>query len=471
MNWPLYYKERLWLGDTKNGYIGIATLWSSKEKIVELISEEVKSKIAVVGQLYTKRGVEYVFRNVWLNPKIRYLIVTGTDLVKSGEFLIKKDLEEMKSLMETVSEEDVKKFLESVEIVDMRGKSGEEVLLQIGKLEHREPFAQEGKSFEEIKPNSTVLPSENSGFRVEAETIGEGWLQILGLITKFGRRIPRIYVYGGFERMLLNMVTVITGENIKEPKMWSFLDFDKDDLRNYFKNFFTPERGEEAYTYGERLFAYEVDSKIVNQIDEMTKKMKSFPFNKGALAILWQAGIDNFPIRKPWKTPCLTLIQGVCMEEKFYLTAYFRSNDMFEAWPQNAFALRKLQTEIANRLDMKTGDLTVISHCAYIDENDLVSAEKVVTENNRLFCQFDPRGNLVISVEGEEIVIKRCSPEGHLLKEYRQNGKENKAALRLSEKLLLDNVISQIGHALDIGVQLARAEEAVRLGTVFSQDS
>src|SRR4030042_5291381 len=107
----------------------------------------------------------------------------------------------------------------------------------------------------------------------------------------------------------------------------------------------------------------------------MALKLKSFPYNKGAIAVLWQPAVDNFPVRKPWRTPCLTLIQGFCLDNKLYLTAYFRSNDMFAAWPQNAFALRKLQTEIANKLSFGVGDLITISHTAFIDENNLVSAE------------------------------------------------------------------------------------------------
>lgn len=466
----MYYKERLWVGDVENGYVGITTLWSPKDMMVDLISNKIKSKVAVVGQLYTKRGIEYIFRNVWLNPKIRYLIVTGTDFTQSGEFLIKKDLVEIKAILETVPEKDIKKFFESVEIIDMRGRGGDEVMKKVEDLEYKKPFAKISKSFEEVKPNNQVLPSENSGFRVEAETIGEGWLQILGLITKFGRKIPRIHVYGGFERTLLNVVAVITDENIKEPKIWPFLDFKKDDLKNYFKNFFTPERGEEAYTYGERLFSYEIDGKVVNQIDEMTKKMKSFPYNKGALAILWQAGIDNFPIRKPWRTPCLTLIQGFCMDESFYLTAYFRSNDMYAAWPQNAFALRKLQTEIANKISKKVGDLTVISSCAFIDEGDVVKSEKLVKDNQKLFCRFDPRGNFIIETEGEDIVVKQMTSDNKFLKEYRQNGKEDRAALKLVIKLLEDMAISRVDHAIDVGQQLARAEDAIKLNLKFVQD-
>jgi thymidylate synthase len=241
----------------------------------------------------------------------------------------------------------------------------------------------------------------------------------------------------------------------------------------YLKNFFSPHRGEDAYTYGERIFNYQkspVDLGVINQLDIMVKKLKSFPYNKGALITLWNASIDNFPVRKPWRTPCLTLIQGICQKERLHLTTYIRSNDMFGSWPQNAFALRKLQTELAKKISKEVGYLTVISQSAFIDETDLVEAERIVKENDRLFCQPDPRGNLIISVEGKEIVIKQMSPDGLFLAEFRQNGLEPKAALKMAEKLLKNQVISRVDHALDIGEQLGRAEDAIKLGLKFEQD-
>lgn len=470
-DWPIYFKERLWTGNLENGYIGIATLWTPKERVIELIDEELKNKVAVVGQFYSKTGAEYIFKNVWANPKIRYIIIWGADLTGSGNVLIGNEKQKnLESLLENVLVEDIKEFFDKVEIIDMRDKSLEEVIEKAKNLKYKPEFSKEIKLFAENEAKNEKFVSENSVFRVEGKTVGEGWLQILKLICRFGRQVPRIFVYGGNERVLLNVAAVITDEDIKDPKMWPFFDFDKENLKGYFKNFFTPERGEEAYTYGERLFAYEVDGKKVDQITEMAKKLQSFPYNKGALAVLWQAGIDNFPIRNPWRTPCLTLIQGFCLEDKFYLTAYFRSNDMFAAWPQNAFALRKLQAEIANKIGKKTGDLTVISSCAFIDENDLKRAEKIIENNQKLFCRFDPRGNLVIEVVEEEIIVKHFSMENKLLAEYKQNGKEENAARKMSDLLLINETISRVDHALDIGQQLARAEEAIKLGLKFEQD-
>ncbi len=467
--WPLYYRERIWNGSVDTGFIGIATLWTPKETLIKSISADLKKKISAVGQLYTKRGAEYIFRNIWANPSVRYLVIWGENATDSCQPLFDKDTL-LDYLPDKIEDKYIDKFFSSVEIFDWRGKSKEKVLSDLGKLKKKDKFTAEPEVFPETKPQGDQFPSEESGFRLEGKTIGEVWLQILKIILRFGHRVPRIHVYGGHEKMLLNLMAVVTDEDIKNPKIYPFFSFDKKLLKKYFKNFFTPERGDEAYTYGERLFSYEADGKVVDQVSQMTKKMKRFPYDKGALATLWQPQIDNFPIRDPWRTPCLSLIQGFCLHDRFYLTAYFRSNDMFAAWPQNAFALRKMQTEIAERIGKKIGNLTTISHSAFIDDGDLVRAEKIIKENKRMFCQPDPRGSLLVEVENKDIVVKHLSPESKVLAEYKVDGEKPKAALKMAQVLVQHRVISQIGHALDIGEQLGRAEDAVKLGLKFEQD-
>ena len=469
---PLYYKDRLWAGG-EEGFVGVVTLWSRVGAIADLIDKKLAKKVAVVGQLHTKRGIEFIFRNIWLKPRLRYLILWGEDGCGAGEALV--DLMERGvtkgSFFEQVDKGDVETLRKEVKLLDMRGKGVEEVVAEIAKLEAKDGLWAKVKIFAESKPGAS-RSSENSVFRVEEKTIGEAWLQVLDLIVKFGRRVPRIHVYGGFERVLQNMSVVISGEDISNPKMWHFFDFDKDDLRAYFKNFFTAKREEEAYTYGERLFALETDGQKIDQVGIMAKKLASFEHNKGAIAVLWQAEIDNFGKRKPWRTPCLTLVQGFCVEEKLFLTAYFRSNDMFGAWPRNVFALRKLQAELAKRIGKKVGDLTIISALAFVDEVDMVEAEKIVKENKKFLVGFeaDARGSLLISVEGEEIVIKHMSVEGEEVGEYRENGKAKRVTEKIIARLVEDKVLARLEHGMDVGCQLARAEMAVKIGLKFEQD-
>lgn len=76
-NWPKYYNSEL---ITNKGTIAIVCGWTKKEDIYGKLSEKNKEKVAVIGQLYSKQGINFVIRNTFLNPNINFLIVTGKDL-------------------------------------------------------------------------------------------------------------------------------------------------------------------------------------------------------------------------------------------------------------------------------------------------------------------------------------------------------------------------------------------------------
>ena len=83
-NWPLYFKERLLIGNLDSD-VGIVTLWTPKEVVAKDLSS---NDYAVIGQLYTKRGINFILRNILARPSIRRLIITGQDLSGSGEALL-----------------------------------------------------------------------------------------------------------------------------------------------------------------------------------------------------------------------------------------------------------------------------------------------------------------------------------------------------------------------------------------------
>src|SRR4030042_6995602 len=85
MTWPKYYTNQILIPSTE-GFIGIISGWTKKEHIDEIILAENKNKIGAIGQLYSKEGVNYIIRNLFLNPKISQLIVTGKDLSGSLKF-------------------------------------------------------------------------------------------------------------------------------------------------------------------------------------------------------------------------------------------------------------------------------------------------------------------------------------------------------------------------------------------------
>ena len=273
-------------------------------------------------------------------------------------------------------------------------------------------------------------------------------------------------------RELLNLVVDLTPISSLDDEVSKYMPFSSYDVSKYVESFLNREKGDDDYTYGERLFDYDG----FDQIKRMTEKLKGFPQDKGALCVLWKPKIDSFPNYEsayPKRVPCLTLIQGQIWLGKLYLTAYFRSNDMGSAWPLNAYALRFLQNKLAKELNVVAGSLTTISNMAQLYERDYAMAEKVVSEQtSRPNCTFDPRGNLIIRVENDLIKVKHIAPNGiTILNEFEQRGSILNSAQILGDKIISSLAISQISHAMDIGRQLARAEEAARRGLVFTQDA
>lgn len=505
--WPKYFKDRLILGNPDSDS-AIATLWTPMNVVAKMVDV---SKVSVIGQLYTKRGINYLLRNVFLNPRITRLMLVGADLMSSGETLLGfktgvslpygKETPDQKLdwLDENISADAIKNFSRNVEILNKIGPvSPNELTAFVNKSGVGKPWSKPVSFPEAEAAGSGGLPSEDTGFTVRGEKIWQTWIRLLQLINRFGRPSPMIHHYGN-ERIseLINLTAVIYDENPDTPDIPDWLPFTKTDVKKYIAGFLSSSRGDAPYTYGERLksfplrhceaafggrgnledirqtFKQAISGDTLNQQKLIVEKLKSFPENKGALAVLWEPIIDNFGLREIWRTPCLVLVQAVIRDKKLFLTAYFRSNDMFGSWPLNCFGLRAFQKETAALIDksLKLGPLTTISHSAHIYENSWQMAQKLAHDHwSDVSCEWDPRGNLTFEIDGRFIVVKHLSPRGIFLDEYRQNGKEEKAAKRLCFQLESAGLFSTVGNAMYAARQIERAETAIKLRIQFTSD-
>ena len=142
---------------------------------------------------------------------------------------------------------------------------------------------------------------------------------------------------------------------------------------------------------------------------------------------------------------------------------------MFRAWPENAFALRKLQRFIADAVGIKNiGDLVIVSHSAHIYEDSWENAVSVVKNQGTSFLRTlplsrDPRGNFVIRLEGREILVEFHSQDGNHIATFR--GKTSKQL-----ETDISPFISKVSHALYVGRELMKAEFCLREGIAYAQD-
>lgn len=463
--WPICFSELLAVGN-KNSCIGIITLWSEKEIIMQHLQ---KKDYALIGQLYSRQGINAVIRNCLANKAIRYLILVGKDRTGSGEVLLSFFKKGINKANYAVNGTDI--FIDkeipynSLEILrknvfvhhypNLNDFSQLPKLLQ--QLPSLHPYGED-----EFFPAAHIIPpltypSEQAGFLVSHDFVGAAWLEILCLINRFG--CIKKSEHGVEQRELLNIVSLIKKENPDEPVLYPYFQFTKNELFSYYPQIISSTSLEGIeYSYGQRFRAH----KNIDQIQTLIASLQKRLYSRRALAVTWDIEKDT----KSKNPPCLILADFLVQNNQLYLTAFFRSNDMFHAWPLNVFGLRKLQFFVAEKLKIISGILTVISSSAHIYQNNWKQAQEILSNYSPCFSFVgDCRGNLIIRVSNDKIIITHTSPEGKQLDEFSGTNIDT-----LYKKLLEEHRIGTLSHALYIGSELQKAAIALQKGIPYVQD-
>lgn len=118
------------------------------------------------------------------------------------------------------------------------------------------------------------------------------------------------------------------------------------------------------YDYYTRLNKYAAsdESRAVNQIDYIARKLKAHPESRRAVAVTWIPAQDELA----QNCPCLQLVQCTARAGKLNMHVVFRSNDMLLAAGANMYALTALQSEIARAIDLDVGTYTHIALVPHI---------------------------------------------------------------------------------------------------------
>ncbi len=476
-NWPIYFKDKLIIGNPESE-IGIVSLWTPVNKITDELD---KNYFALAGQLYSKEGINYIIRNILANPRIRLIIICGEERVGSGQALmniIDKGVDENNKIIDTdmaqihkeIPKQAIDLLRNNVKYHNATGIYEPDKINEIIKnYQAQNNQWAESQIFPEAKIEfDGVLPTDQSFFKIRRQYAGQVWLEILKKIMKFGT--VRESFHGNNCKELFNITAVITDEDPDNFKMFDYFQITEDDIKNYLPKFMTGDKGTADYTYGERLWNFpkiEGQNLKYNQVDDViVDYLSRYPTDRAAVADIF--GIQDHTAKS---SPCMTFLQATNVDEKLELTAYFRSHDIFGGWLLNVFGLRTLQKYIADKLKMPLGNLNIISNCAHIYDNNWQLAQEIIKKYGQtLDCTSDPRGYIILTVEGNEIIAKHVSPNGKTLQEFRQNGQEDKATIKLYNKLVLEDIISLIPHAFDLGAEIQKAEIAIKQGLKYTQD-
>lgn len=474
MSKPKYNSELLTLGNPES-QVGIITLFTQKDRVLSFLSPD---DFYVVGQLYNpSQGISILIRNCLANKNIRYLIVCGLDLSQSGEALVQlkkegvqpiienselqgyliKGVKEKRFIEKELPLEAINTFRKNVEVLDYRSLRDLTELKKIIKQLPKLPSYGQPEYFPEAEIQVERFPSDSSVFKVRGKFVGETWLKILDTVLRFG--VIKKSEYSERQKEVLNLVAVITDENPKEVKWEDYFQFSREHLENYLPLVVSNKEVKGVnYTYGTRLRAW----RGIDQIKSLVQKLKKSPDTRRAVAVTWDVEKDH----DHEEAPCLDVVQCLVQENKLFMTAFIRSNDMFEAWPENAIALRSLQYSIAEELSLPVGSLTTISGSAHIYERNWKLAQDLLTKYPPVVERLnDPRGNIVIYLQEGLIMIEHQSPEGKVVEMM-----HGKTAAELYVELAKKQKVSDIYHAFYIGKELDRAELALKKGLTYSQE-
>ena len=124
------------------------------------------------------------------------------------------------------------------------------------------------------------------------------------------------------------------------------------------------------YTYPERLQNYHGRNQLIDIVNRLKQDMGS----NRAVAVTFNPFIDN----KQEDIPCLQLIQALVRNDKLILSVYFRSNDLYGAFPSNMMFLTYLGMKIANELNVKFDYIDYHCSSLHVYETDYEQALKVI---------------------------------------------------------------------------------------------
>jgi thymidylate synthase len=124
-----------------------------------------------------------------------------------------------------------------------------------------------------------------------------------------------------------------------------------------------------TYTYHRRLFEYEIEDQIVDQIGYMVDRLSKTPYTRRAQGITWNTKLDP-PTDDP---PCLQRIWGRLIEDDdgvlvFNMNTHWRSRDLYKAWFENVIALTTLMRKIAERVSERASRPVRVGR--YVDISD-----------------------------------------------------------------------------------------------------
>ncbi|MEM7821500.1 MAG: thymidylate synthase [Candidatus Aenigmatarchaeota archaeon] len=225
---------------------------------------------------------------------------------------------------------------------------------------------------------------------IQAETLGEAWEKTVKEVMKNGfERFIKAPDYSCYQKDMPVFISVKTP--LKEPRIHPKAPVQKGQAEEYSKNvIFGMEDKEKEnafdYTYfgrfrcypdcdvranwpnvtkeeevgniAEKLSGGKCIARVIDQVQLAIDTLKKDPSRRSVVLISWIPSRDSIkfgPKREKTSSPCIVYIHPQIIEGKLHLFVVMKTNDLFNAFPLNAFALTELQKHMAEKIGVGVG--------------------------------------------------------------------------------------------------------------------
>ena len=511
-----------------NANIAVTFLWTMRDAIIPKLK---KDNLAIAANFYTPAGLAGMIRNILANPYIRYIILLGeeyssktkndqiSDLTSANALraFFNKGINNERKVIgfesaihfdKNIPTEMIEKVRGNVELIDlnkeMPGASFDDKIDKVNELlrtlNQKGPFLKKPATFA-YEQSTESLPYEGGPITVHGSSIPKTWINVIDNIYKYGRKNLMNANTDRWVKEINNIVAVVHDPQNIDLSINPFLvPLTIEKIRAYQKEILSPELPEgKAYTYGNKLRAYShpnsseikklvesdqykdfefgkgnwIDANVcykgekceINQVKDIVDVLKRDPYSKACVAMTWH--VSDELMRKHKSSPCLIFVQAIIQDEKLNLTVFFRSHDMTQGWPENAYGMAAIQKEIAEGIGIESGILTIISGSAQIYAHYYQQVEDMLKKYKTNEAEYrDPRGNYLVNASDGRIIVKLIHPENN--KELAVI--EGRTAKELRDKIAEKSSLIDFYHAMYLGGEIQKAEYCIKNNLEYKQD-
>lgn len=404
-DFPIVYKSDLLLLNPNNE-IAIACMWSLKQSIYDILSDDFKLFINLIGNTYSINSPNGIITNLCANRRIRHIIITGNILCYSDIVdrlievfasdklspymnIYKDHLSTIRLQILTcqyIDDTNLNKYIECLLMkhpiydLEFTQKTLDYFKNDIPALLDEFPI-NVSDTVMKIEP-SEEYPSNISGYTVHCYDgdLYNTFLDICQIINVRG------YVINNTKE--LNNLTVVL-HKFNDDTLLQFPYINTNIINEYKTSIFEKNCPSNlSYTYGSLLY---------NFTDIIVTQLKENIHTRQCYIPLFES--HHITYTQP---PCIVGIHFRVVKGKLNLTVIFRSNDMFKAWILNVIAFSTYLDKICELTGISRGMLTTFGCSCHIYDADLVNLKCLLKGYIKKEIIPEPEGYYLINLMNKE---------------------------------------------------------------------